>query len=328
MLKSWKTSRQSREIQSEGWCLGAWCLHLPARERQTALKMQQLFASALSASGDLEAPVGWLNGHLCKLLACSRQKSCRTEATGWVQQAGHTWGEKAFLGLWGKFKDLAASKEKGCTGAGGSAIGSLALGPCGGRKISVLAISVLALGAISCPLVDHSQVSPAQRTRPQSCWQNMSSPKAVVLSLARESAWREWKQNFSTTSLDVLLAGSCPDPCLLGRGMERHGSPNTWRRLLTCGLTPELCVLWDMGAGLRHGHGRVLAHPELAAGLPKDASALMTPCWVSSKVLREKYFALCMHWSQAQFSYCFQWNLFWATKPWINTVLSLTSQEN
>lgn len=48
MLKSWETSSQSREIQSEGWCLGAWCLHMPARERQTQLEMRQLFASALA----------------------------------------------------------------------------------------------------------------------------------------------------------------------------------------------------------------------------------------------------------------------------------------
>lgn len=51
-------------------------------------------------------------------------------------------------------------------------------------------------------------------------------------------------------------------------------SPNTWIRFYACGLTAELHVLWDTGAGLRHGHGRVLAHPELAAGLPKDVPAL------------------------------------------------------
>lgn len=77
--------------------------------------------------------------------------------------------------------------------------------------------------------------------------------------------------------------------------MERQGSPNTWRRLLTCSLTAELRVLWDTGSGLRHGHARVLALPELAAGLPKDASPLMTPRWVSSKVLTAKCFALCVH---------------------------------
>lgn len=55
MLKSWKTSSQSRQIQSEGWCLGAWCLHLPARKRQTQLKMQQFFANVLGAGGDLKA---------------------------------------------------------------------------------------------------------------------------------------------------------------------------------------------------------------------------------------------------------------------------------
>lgn len=61
MLKSWKTSSQSRKIQSEGWCLGAWCLHLPARERQTQLKMRQLLANALRARRDLEAVRGLIN---------------------------------------------------------------------------------------------------------------------------------------------------------------------------------------------------------------------------------------------------------------------------
>lgn len=28
--------------------------------------------------------------------------------------------------------------------------------------------------------------------------------------------------------------------------MEKHGSPKPWRTFLTCGLTPELHVLWDI----------------------------------------------------------------------------------
>lgn len=293
MLKSWKRSRQSREIQSEGWCLGAWCLHLPARKKQTPLKMQQLFASALSASGNLEAAVEWFNWHLCKLLACSRQKFCRTGATGGRQGTpGRRWH---FLGQQGKFKDLATSEEKGCTGAGGSASGNLAPVPCQEEGSQCLQ----PLSWLWAPLAVPSWAT-AQCTQPHHCcWQYMSRPKAVVLSLVWENAWREWDLNSSAISLDLLLAGSCPDLYLLGRGMEKDGSPNAWRRFLACGLTAELHVLWDTGADLRHGHGRVLAHPELAAGSLKDASPLMTPRWVSSKVLRAKYFALCVCWFQA-----------------------------
>lgn len=81
-----------------------------------------------------------------------------------------------------------------------------------------------------------------------------------LLSLVRENASREWELNLSTTSPDLLLAGSCPDPYLLGRGMERQGSPNTWRRFLTCGLTAELHVL---------GHrSRSEAWPWKGAGTP------------------------------------------------------------
>lgn len=68
-------------------------------------------------------------------------------------------------------------------------------------------------------------------------------------------------------SLDILLAGSSPDPHLLVRGMELHGSPNPWKMFLTCGLAPEFHVLWDKGVGLRGGGGGVLAYPEMAAGL-------------------------------------------------------------
>lgn len=52
-------------------------------------------------------------------------------------------------------------------------------------------------------------------------------------------------------SLDVLLAGPSPDPYLLRRGMEKHGSPKPWRTFLTCGLTSELHVLWDIRERVR-----------------------------------------------------------------------------
>lgn len=300
MLKSWKTSRQSREIQSEGWCLGAWCLHLPAREKQTPLRMQQLFASALSASGNLEAPVEWFNWHLCKLLACSRQKSFRTGATG-NRQGTHLGGDGVFRAV----REISGPRSKWREGVHrGWRFCSWEFGPCAmsGRGISMLKTSVLTLGTISCLHMDHSQVSPAQRIWPQHCWQYMGRPKAAVLSLLRKNVWREWDPNLSTTSLDLLLAGSC----LLRKSMssqERHGKPQFSKY-----LDKILCLWPHSRAPCAVGHrSRSEAWPWKGAGTswvgcrpPKGcASPLMTPCCVSSKVLRAKYFELCVCWFQA-----------------------------
>lgn len=93
------------------------------------------------------------------------------------------------------------------------------------------------------------------------------SPKAGFLPLsskAKRKCPREDRSPESRTrllcppSLEVLLAGPSPDPCLLGRGMEKHGSLKPWRRFLTFGLTPK--VLWDRGGGwLWRGAGTLQA---------------------------------------------------------------------
>lgn len=114
-----------------------------------------------------------------------------------------------FLGQWGKFKDLGASKEKECTGVGGSATGSL--DPRKFRKRDLNACNL-------CSGSRHYQLSPHGPQPGLTCPKDMATWAGhSLLSLVRENAWKKWELNLSTTSLDHLLAGSCCDPCLLGK---------------------------------------------------------------------------------------------------------------
>lgn len=97
MLKSWKTSIQSREIRSEGWCLGAWCLHLPARERQTRPKMRLFFANALGVSGHLRTETVLID--TC-VNCCPEQAEVLQEWGNWENAEGraHLGGDDIFYG--------------------------------------------------------------------------------------------------------------------------------------------------------------------------------------------------------------------------------------
>lgn len=271
MLKSWKTSIQSREIRSEGWCLGAWCLHLPARERQTRPKTRLFFANALGVSGHLRTETVLID----TCVNCCPEQSCRSGATGRMLKAGHTWEEMTFFMVVKEFWGPPMSEEKECMGAGGSVSrGVLPFCHVGKSNIDYHN-PVRGSTARQHFLEGYRHSSTEKNTTRLSGWtQRLVSRLWQRLG---ENAWREWEQDLSTVSPspDILLPAASPDPCLLGRGMT-HQSPGgcsspvashqslvcSGAREQVCGAAVKGCCFtltsWRPPVGCQHFDGTTL----------------------------------------------------------------------